>query len=161
MAEVIDLGQARFYIDEEYYKEFFNQTAKGETHLDREVFEFYCQEFLWAFILGIKSGERTKINRKTKYSLFDQDTFKNRSKILKLITALTLQELYSDDPNKLKEDFEEATEKGENLGAKITDAIEEFANTGFSILERRTKNTPGYIENIQAVIDDILNDEVW
>ena len=75
--------------------------------------------------------------------------------------ALTLQELYKDNPDQLKTDFEQASEKGENLGRKIKLAIEEYANTGFSILDHRSKEKPGYIENIEYVIEDILSDKTW
>ena len=75
--------------------------------------------------------------------------------------GLTLQELYKDNPEKLKEDFESATEKNENLGKTIRLAIEEYANTGFSILDRRSREKPGYIENIEYVVEDILSDKSW
>ena len=75
--------------------------------------------------------------------------------------ALTLQELYKDNPDELKKDFETATENGENLGRKIKVAIEEYANTGFSILDRRRRERPDYIENLEYVVDDILSDKTW
>jgi hypothetical protein len=75
--------------------------------------------------------------------------------------GLTLQELYKDNPDQLKIDFEQASENGENLGRKIKLAIEEYANTGFSILDRRSKEKLGYIENIEYVIEDILSDKTW
>ena len=73
----------------------------------------------------------------------------------------TLQELYKDNPDELKKDFETATENGENLGRKIKVAIEEYANTGFSILDRRRRERPDYIENLEYVVDDILSDKTW
>lgn len=77
------------------------------------------------------------------------------------MVALTLQELYKDNPDELKKDFEEASETGENLGRKIKTAIEEYANTGFSILDRRGKEKPGYIENLEYIVEDILSDKTW
>ncbi len=75
--------------------------------------------------------------------------------------ALTLQELYKENPDNLKADFEKATEKVENLGKSIKNAIEEYANTGFSILDRRGREMPGYIENLEYVVEDILSDKTW
>lgn len=75
--------------------------------------------------------------------------------------ALTLQELYKDNPDQLKKEFEVASERGENLGKQIRTAIEEYANTGFSIIDQRGKEKPGYIENIEYVVEDILSDKSW
>lgn len=69
--------------------------------------------------------------------------------------------MYKDNPDQLKIDFEESTQKEENLGRSIKLAIEEYANTGFSILDRRSKEKPGYIENLEYVIEDILSDKTW
>ena len=89
------------------------------------------------------------------------EVFKSRSKILRLMIGLTLQETYGDAPDQLKKDFERLSQKGENLGKDIRVAIEEYANTGFSILDRRGKEKPGYIEDIELVVQDILSDKAW
>ena len=56
----------------------------------------------------------------------------NKQKMLRLIIGLTLQEIYKDNTNKLKEDFEKARIEGKNLGTDIKLAMEEYANTGFA-----------------------------
>lgn len=116
---------------------------------------------MWAFILGISAEKRTPLTQKTKSPPFGKEVFNGCSKILKTMIALTLQELYKDNPDELKKDFEVATENGENLGRKIKVAIEEYANTGFSILDRRGREKPGYIENLEYVVEDILSDKTW
>lgn len=162
MKEIIDLGDStKFNIEDEYYKKFCNQKEKGEERSRRAVFETDWQRFLWAFILGIHVEIKTPLRNKTKNPPFGTEVFKNKNKILKTMIALTLQELYKDNPDQLKTDFEQASEKGENLGRKIKLAIEEYANTGFSILDRRSKEKPGYIENIEYVIEDILSEKTW
>ena len=162
MKDIIDLGEAyKFNIEDDWYKKFCNQVEKGETRGSREVFSFDWQRFLWAFILGICVATKTPLQNKTKNPPFGTEVFKNRNKILKLMIGLTLQEKYKENPEKLKTDFEEATQKGENLGKQIRQEIEEYANTGFSIIDRRTREKPGYIEDIELVVEDILSNKGW
>ena len=75
--------------------------------------------------------------------------------------GLTIQETYKDNPDQLKTDFEEISSKNENMGKQIRLAIEEYANTGFAIIDQRNRERPGYIENIEDVIQDILSDKSW
>ncbi len=162
MEEIIDIGTSKFNIDDEWYNKFCNKYEKDETTKNsRAVFRFDWQRFLWAFILGISAEKRTPLTQKTKNPPFGKEVFNGCSKILKTMIALTLQELYKDNPDDLKKDFEVATENGENLGRKIKVAIEEYANTGFSILDRRGREKPGYIENLEYVVEDILSDKTW
>lgn len=162
MEEIIDIGTSKFNIDDEWYNKFCNKYEKDETTKNsRAVFQFDWQRFLWAFILGISVEKRTPLNQKTKNPPFGKEVFNGRNKILKTMIALTLQELYKDNPDELKKDFEFATENGENLGRKIKTAIEEYANTGFSILDRRGREKPGYIENLEYVVEDIRSDKTW
>lgn len=72
-----------------------------------------------------------------------------------------MQEMYKDNPDQLKTDFENASKNGENLGKGIKTAIEEYANTRFSILDRHGREKPGYIKNIEYVVEDILSDKTW
>lgn len=162
MEEIIDIGTSKLNIDDEWYNKFCNKYEKDETTKNsRAVFRFDWQRFLWAFILGISVEKRTPLSQKTKNPPFGKEVFNGCSKILKTMIALTLQELYKDNPDELKNDFEFATENGENLGRKIKVAIEEYANTGFSILDRRGREKPGYIENLEYVVEDILSDKTW
>lgn len=162
MEEIIDIGTSKLNIDDEWYNKFCNKYEKDETTKNsRAVFRFDWQRFLWAFILGISAEKRTPLTQKTKNPPFGKEVFNGCSKILKTMIALTLQELYKDNPDELKKDFEVATENGENLGRKIKVAIEEYANTGFSILDRRGREKPGYIENLDYVVKDILSDKTW
>ena len=111
--------------------------------------------------LGIYVEKRTPLEQKTKNPPFGKEVFDKRQRILKTIIGLTLQELYKNRPDQLKTDFEIATENRENLGKNIKVAIEEYANTGFAIIDRRGKDKPGYIENIEYVVEDILSDYEW
>lgn len=162
MKDIIDLGESyKFNIEDEWYKKFCNQVEKEETRGSRAVFSFDWQRFLWAFILGIFVEKRTPLQNKTKNPPFGTEVFKNRNRILKIMIALTIQETYKEQPDKLKSDFEEVSQKGENLGKQIRVAIEEYANTGFAIMDNRTRELPGYIENIEYVVEDILSDKTW
>lgn len=162
MEEIIDIGTSKFNIDDEWYNKFCNKYEKDETTKNsRAVFQFDWQRFLWAFILGISVEKRTALIQKTKNPPFGKEVFNGRGKILSTMIALTLQELYKDNPDRLKSDFEKASENNENFGRVIKTAIEEYANTGFSIIDRRGKEKPGYIENIEYVVDDIRSDKTW
>lgn len=153
-------------IADEYYKRFMNQTAIGEAEgnvsniknrRSRAVFETDWQRFLWAFILGLDNGERTKLpSPKDCRTPFGFDVFKNHKKMLDVIFALCIQEKYKKNPTKLKDDFELAEKNNENLGAEIRIAMEEYANTGFAIISHRNSEVPGYIENIDEIVSDIL-----
>ena len=162
MKDIIDLGDSyKFNIEDEWYKKFCNQVAKEETRGTRAVFSFDWQRFLWAFILGIYVEKRTPLQNKTKNPPFGTEVFKNRSRILKIMIGLTIQETYKDNPDQLKTDFEEISSKNENMGKQIRLAIEEYANTGFAIIDQRNREKPGYIENIETVVEDILPDKAW
>lgn len=162
MKDIIDLGDSyKFNIEDEWYKKFCNQVAKEETRGTRAVFSFDWQRFLWAFILGIYVEKRTPLQNKTKNPSFGTEVFKNRSRILKIMIGLTIQETYKDNPDQLKTDFEEISSKNENIGKQIRLAIEEYANTGFAIIDQRNREKPGYIENIETVVEDILSDKAW
>lgn len=162
MKDIIDLGDSyKFNIEDEWYKKFCNQVAKEETRGTRAVFSFDWQRFLWAFILGIYVEKRTPLQNKTKNPPFGTEVFKNRSRILKIMIGLTIQETYKDNPDQLKTDFEEISSKNENMGKQIRLAIEEYANTGFAIIDQRNREKPGYIENIENIVEDILSDKAW
>lgn len=150
----------KIHIREEFYLKFCNQVQKGENRSEREVFSTDWQRFLWAFILGIKEGKRTPFKKGEKtYTPFGFDVFKNKQKMLRLIIGLTLQELYKDNTNKLKEDFETAETEGRNFGTDIKLAMEEFANTGFAKMIYKTATIPGYIESMEEIVADILDKE--
>lgn len=160
--EIIDVGLTKFNIADVWYQKFCNKYEKEETtKASRSVFQFDWQRFVWAFILGISVEKRTPIENKTKNPPFGKEVFDRRQKILKTMIGLTMQEMYKNNPDKLKDDFELASKNGENLGKAIKVAIEEYANTGFSILERRGIEKPGYIENIEYVVEDILSNKKW
>ncbi len=144
-------------IRDDFYVKFCNQVEKGENRSEREVFTTDWQRFLWAFILGINEGKRTPFKKGEKiHTPFGFDVFKNKQKMLRLIIGLTLQELYKNNVDKLKEDFETAEIEGKNLGNEIKIAMEEFANTGFAIMMYKTSIIPGYIENMEEIVADIL-----
>lgn len=152
-------------IEEKYYLKFCNQTEKNERRSDRAVFTTDWQRFLWAFILGLNAGQRTPFLKGEKtFTPFGFDVFKNQNKILNLIIALCLQEMYKDNPSKLKDDFEklstevDARGKQGNLGASVKLAMEEYANAGFAIISYQTENIPGYIENMDEIVRHILSD---
>ena len=101
MKDIIDLGESyKFNWDDEWYKKFGNQAANDiNRSTDRAVFKTDWQRFVWAFILGIFVEKRTPLQQKTKNPPFSTEVFKNRIKILKTMIALTLQELYKDNPD--------------------------------------------------------------
>ena len=152
----IDLGNLPINVAKENYDLFFNQQAKQETKSNRAVFKTDYQRFIWAFVLGIKVGKRTRIEGKKENS-FKWGNIPADAK--SIIMGLTLQELYSSSPDQLTNDLE--TKGSEGLSEQIRQAIEEYANTGFIEIRKKTIYNEYYIEDFEAVIEDILkNNEV-
>lgn len=146
-------------ISADYYNTFMAQQAKGENKKDaRDVFIYDYQRFVWAFILGIKSGERKPLLGKTE-SAFKWQIINNRTEIARLIIGLCLQEKYGDNPKALKEDFEKQSKGELNLGEDIRTMVEEYANKGFEIIMNKTALNLTYIEDFETIVKDILDNE--
>ena len=63
-SNIIDLGSLSINVTKENYDLFFNQQAKQETKKNRAVFKTDYQRFIWAFVLGIKTGKSPKKRNK-------------------------------------------------------------------------------------------------
>ena len=148
----IDLGNPPINVSEDNYKIFFNQQAKQETTKNRVVFKTDYQRFIWAFVLGIRNGERLPLVGK-KASSFKWQVIPQDSRTM--ILGLTIQELYKDNPTAIKEDIEKS--EGNSFNDSIRHAIEEYANAGFVEIRKKQITNPAYIENFDDVIEDILN----
>ena len=156
MSYEIDFGKSLdIFVSEEAYLTFMNQKESGEGKASRAVFKYDYQRFVWAFVLGISAGKRKEIEGKkessTKWSGFSRD-------MQTMMIALTLQELYKDNPDSLKADINNSKTE-EEFYQTIRTAIEEYANAGFHILQHKTLDDPGYIEDFEAVVRDILSDD--
>ena len=149
----IDLGSLPVYVSEEAYFTFMNQKQSGEGKASRAVFKYDYQRFAWAFVLGISEGKRKEIDGK-KESSFKWQVFPDDMKIM--IIALALQERYKDNPSDFKADLDSM---GEGFNQELKKTIEEYANAGFHILLHKTLDDPGYIEDFEAVIKDIMSDD--
>lgn len=153
MSNEINLGNLPIYVSEDAYLEFMNQKKSGDGRSGRAVFKYDYQRFAWAFVLGINEGKRKKIDGK-KYSPFKWQVIPEDMK--SMIIALTLQEVYKAKPEKLKTDLNSMSE--ESFNTSLRTAIEEYANEGFTILQHKELDDPGYIEDFEAVVTDILED---
>ncbi len=143
----------------DYYNTFMAQQAKGENKKDaRDVFIYDYQRFIWAFILGIKSGQRKPLVGKTE-AAFKWQQINNRTEISRLIIGLCLQEKYGNSPKLLKEDFVKHSKGEYNLGDEIRVMVEEYANKGFEIIMNKTALNLSYIEDFESVVKDILDNE--
>lgn len=141
------------YVSEDAYLAFMNQKKSAEGRSGRAVFKFDYQRFAWAFVLGISEGKRKKIDGK-KISPFKWQVIPEDMK--SMIIALTLQEVYISKPGNLKSDLNSMSE--DNFNSMLRTAIEEYANEGFNILQHKELDEPGYIENFDLVVQDILED---
>lgn len=149
----INLGNLSVYVSEEAYLAFMNQ-KKTDGRAERAVFKYDYQRFAWAFILGINSGKKRKVEGK-KYSAFKWGTIPEETKYMMI--ALVLQEMYASKPSSLKSDLNSMSE--DNFNAMLRTAIEEYANEGFTILiHQKLVEDPGYIDSFDSVVDDILED---
>jgi len=152
----IDLGNVPIFVTREHYELFFNQQAKQETKSNRAVFKTDYQRFIWAFVLGLKAGKRIELD-KQKESSFKWQYIPADSR--SLLMGLTIQELYKDSPEALKQDLE--VKGSEGLSLAIRKAIEEYANAGFYEIRKKTIYNEFYIEDFEAIVEDILkNSEV-
>ena len=142
-------------IDKQYYDFFLNKTARG-GEAERSLFKTDYQRFLWAFILGLKAGKRKTLG-KNPSSAFKWAVVKHQGDISKMIIGLVVQELYKDNIDALKNEFENAQGSGDTFSEKLRIAVEEYANAGFEIMLEKTMLCPDYIENVDEIIKDITN----
>lgn len=153
MSNEINLGNLSINVSEDAYLAFMNQKSNADGRSSRAVFKFDYQRFAWAFVLGISEGKRKEINGK-KVSSFKWNTVPDDMKTM--FIALTIQELYKDKPDGLKRDLNNLTE--EKFNGQLRTAIEEYANAGFNIMQHKDLEDPGYIDNFESVVTDILAD---
>ena len=151
----IDLGNLPIYVSKDNYLLFFNQQEKQETTKNRAVLKTDYQRFIWAFVLGIRLGTRIPLG-KNRESSFKWQYIPQETRAL--IIGLTLQEMYGDNPEKIKEDVNDS-DGNNTFNEHLRQAIEEYANAGFSVIRQRALIDPTYIENFEAVVHDILFDE--
>ena len=144
-------------IDKQYYDFFMNKTARGGEK-ERSLFKTDYQRFLWAFILGINEGKKLPLSKNTESS-FKWAIVKHQANISKMMIGLIVQEMYKDNIDALKEEFEQALETGESFSDKLKEALEEYANAGFKIMYEKTMLCPDYIENVDEIIKDIIGEE--
>lgn len=142
-------------ISKKHYDFFFNQQLKGGKS-ERILFKMDYQRFLWAFILGVKSEIRQPLTSPTE-SAFKWEIIQRRPNISQLMIGLVIQEIYKANPEKLREDFENAENTNDSFSDKLRIAVEEYANKGFEILTQKSLLNPGYIEEVQSIVEDILN----
>lgn len=142
-------------MEKKHYDFFCNQQLKGGK-TDRVLFKMDYQRFLWAFILGIKAGERIPLSSKTE-SPFKWEIIQRRTNMAQMMIGLVIQEKYKDNPEQLREDFENAESSESSFSEELRNAVEEYANKGFEILTQKSLLDPGYIENVQSVVNDILD----
>lgn len=153
MNNEINLGNLSLNVSEDAYLAFMNQKKKADGRSVRAVFKFDYQRFAWAFILGISEGKRKEIVGK-KVSPFKWNILPDEMKTM--FIALTIQELYKDKPDGLKRDLNTLTE--DKFNAQLRTTIEEYANYGFSLMQHKDLDEPGYIDNFELVVRDILED---
>lgn len=153
MNNEINLGNLSINVSEDAYLAFMNQKNSADGRASRAVFKFDYQRFAWAFVLGISDGKRKEIVGK-KISSFKWNTIPDEMKTL--LIALTIQEMYKDKPDGLKRDLNNLSE--EKFNTQLRTAIEEYANAGFTIMQHKDLDDPGYIDNFESVVQDILED---
>lgn len=149
----INLGSLPINVTEEVYLKFFNQKASGESRTNRAVFVNDFQRFAWAFVLGINEGKRRELG-KGKRSSFKWSNIPNDMK--PMMIALTLQELYKNKSSSLKNDLNNMSE--DNFNIMLRNAIEEYANEGFYIIQVKQLSDSEYIESFDLIVNDILSD---
>lgn len=152
------IGNPSLRIKEEYYLSFFNQQQRAIQKKERQVFSYDYQIFLWAFILGYSEKKQSPIEGKTN-SAFKWEIIERRTPVSKKILGLTLMALYENNPEGIKEDYQNRSDQNPNesvLSSNLRNAIEEYANTGFEIIAKKEFESPGYLNDGMLIIQDIL-----
>ena len=153
MMKILDIKPTvSIRINKEHYDFFFNKQSKGGKN-ERVLFKDDYQRFLWAFILGVKSEKRLPLSSRTESS-FKWEIIQRRPNISQLMIGLVIQEMYKNCPEKLRENFENTDD---SFSDELRTAVEEYANRGFEIMKQKSFLNPGYIEDVQSIVEDILN----
>ncbi len=155
--EAIIIGNPSIRIQKEYYDAYFDQQNRATRRVERSVFEYDYQRFLWAFILGVSGGQRKELEGPTKVA-FKWDVIEKRPEVANKMIGLALYANYDADASRLKTDYLNMLEGEEGqsaLGRVLRNSIEEFANAGFAIITDREVDEAGYLEDPQRILLDI------
>lgn len=123
------------------------QTEEGG---DRKFFNQYWQPFSWAAILGFKNNRKVPLDGKTDSDIFKFSVINNQApNILKALIISAIGKLDDD------ENIEYQLKKIKDPSI-IVNIINEYANGGFEIINRKLKDDPDYFYEHNKFIEDLL-----
>jgi dnd system-associated protein 4 len=123
---------------------------QAEEGGDRKFFNQYWQPFAWAAMLGYKSNRRVPISGRADSDMFKFIVINNQApNILKALITIAIGKL-DDDENV---EFQLKKLKDPSI---IVNIINEYANGGFDIINRKLKDEPDYFYEHNIFIADLL-----
>ena len=123
---------------------------QAEEGGDRKFFNQYWQPFAWATMIGYKNNRRVPINGKSDSGIFKFSVINNQApNILKSLIIIAIGKLDDD------ENIELQLKKLKDPSI-IVNIINEYANGGFEIINRKLKKDPDYFYEHNMFIEDLL-----
>ena len=123
---------------------------QAEEGGDRKFFNQYWQPFAWAATLGFKNNRRVPLEGKTDSDIFKYSVINNQApNILKALVVMAIGK-FEDDEN-----IEFQLKKLKNPDI-IVNIINEYANGGFEIINRKLKDDPDYFYEHNKFIEDLI-----
>lgn len=116
---------------------------------DRKFFNQYWQPFAWAAFIGFKNDRPVPIEDSTDKNVFSYSVINNQAPdILKALVVMAI--------GKLDEAVEDNDEFLKDTSA-ILKVIDEYANGGFEIINRKLNKNVDYFYEHNVFIEDLLN----
>jgi hypothetical protein len=140
-----------FRVQQDHYERFFNQQLKGVPRRDQPIFQFDYQTFLWGFLVGISSGKPEPLSGSTK-TFAKWSTWARQPHLVNRMIALVLGYLFRETPEGIQEDY-----KNNELGPKVRETIEGFANAGFGVMTHQKVIQPDYFNDGSNLSRQILD----
>lgn len=139
-------------IRKEYRKSIIEKLSRkqAEEGGDRKFFNQYWQPYAWAAIMGFRNDRPVPITDKTENDVFRFGAMNNQAPdILKALVIMAI--------GKLDDDIENNSEFLKNA-SKIVSIIDEYANGGFELINRKLKKNIDYFYEHNVFIEDLLDD---
>ena len=139
-------------IRKEYKENIIEKLSRkqAEEGGDRKFFNQYWQPYAWAAIMGFKNDRRVPIIDKTDTDVFRFGVINNQAPdILKSLVVMAIGKM---------DDKVEDNSEFLNDPYKIVSIIDEYANGGFELINRKLNKNVDYFYEHNVFIEDLLEE---